>query len=307
MTLSVQKPRLKGRPSDTSDTATAWLMSAPALILLSVFLIVPFLMALGLSFTDFRLNSPLEPEFIGGRNYVRLLEDESVKRALFNNFLFVGVVVPVQTALSLGMAMLVNQKLPGVRIFRTLYFVPVATVMAVVAVVWSLLYNSPDGLINAFVKTVTFGAVSSVAWLDNPATAFGAVMLLSIWQGAGYQMLIFLAGLQGIPLELYEAADIDGATPGQQFLYITLPQLRNTLIFVVITTTILAFQLFDQVYVMTKGGPSDSTTTLVLQLVQQGFQSLRIGYACAISVVFFVIVLTISLVQRRLLPEERAV
>ena len=302
MTLSAQKPRT---PVRSSDTATAWLMSAPALILLLVFLIVPFLMALGLSFTDFRLNSPLTPEFIAGRNYTRLLEDESVRRALLNNILFVLVVVPLQTALSLGMALLVNQKLPGVRIFRTLFFVPVATVMAVVAVVWSLLYNSPDGLINAFIKTVTFGAVSSVAWLDNPATAFGAVMLLSIWQGAGYQMLIFLAGLQGIPLELYEAADIDGATPGQQFRFITLPQLRNTLIFVVITTTILAFQLFDQVYVMTKGGPSDSTTTLVLQLVQQGFQSLRIGYACAISVVFFVIVLSISLLQRRLLPEER--
>jgi len=304
MTLSAQKPRT---PVRSSDTATAWLMSAPALVLLLVFLIVPFLMALGLSFTDFRLNSPLAPEFIAGRNYTRLLEDESVRRALLNNVVFVLVVVPLQTALSLGMALLVNQKLPGVRIFRTLFFVPVATVMAVVAVVWSLLYNSPDGLINAFIKTVTFGAVSSVAWLDNPATAFGAVMLLSIWQGAGYQMLIFLAGLQGIPLELYEAADIDGATPGQQFRFITLPQLRNTLIFVVITTTILAFQLFDQVYVMTKGGPSDSTTTLVLQLVQQGFQSLRIGYACAISVVFFVIVLGISLLQRRLLPEERSV
>jgi len=303
MTLSVQKPRT---PARSSDTATAWLMSAPALILLSIFLIAPFVMALGLSFTDFRLNSPLAPEFIAGRNYTRLLEDESVRRALLNNFLFVLVVVPVQTSLALGMALLVNQNLPGVRIFRTLYFVPVATVMAVVAVVWSLLYNSPDGLINAFVKTVTFGAVSSVAWLDNPATAFGAVMLLSIWQGAGYQMLIFLAGLQGIPLELYEAADMDGGTPGQQFRFITLPQLRNTLIFVVITTTILAFQLFDQVYVMTKGGPSDSTTTLVLQLVQQGFQSLRIGYACAISVIFFIIVLSISLLQRRLLPEERA-
>jgi multiple sugar transport system permease protein len=226
---------------------------------------------------------------------------------LFNNFLFALVVVPVQTTLALGMAMLVNQKLPGVNIFRTIYFVPVATVMVVVAVIWSLIYNSPDGLMNAFVSTLTFGAVKEVAWLDNPTTAFPAIMLLSIWQGAGYQMLIFLAGLQGIPLELYEAAGIDGATPWQQFTNVTLPQLRNTTIFVVITTTILSFQLFDQNWVMTKGGPQDSTMTMVIKMVQEGFQGQRIGYASAISVVFFLIVLAISLLQRKLLPEERAI
>jgi multiple sugar transport system permease protein len=292
-----------------SDTLTAWLMSAPALILLLVFLIVPFLMALGLSFTNQRLipNPNLPTQLIGLENYGRLLEDERFLRGLLNNFLFVVVVVPVQTALALGMALLVNQKLPGVVFFRTLYFVPTATVMAVVAVIWSLLYNSPEGLINAFVSSITLGTVQAVNWLDNPYTAFPAIMLLSVWQGAGYQMLIFLAGLQSIPAELYEAAQIDGATPQQQFWRITLPQLRNTTIFVVITTTILAFQLFDQNWIMTQGGPADATTTMVIRLVEEGFRGLRVGYAAAISVVFFVIVLAISLLQRRLLPEERAV
>ena len=293
------------------DNMTAWLMSGPAFILLIVFLIIPFLMAFGLSFTNQRLipNVNVPTQFIGLDNYGRMFTDESVNflRALLNNFLFVLVVVPVQTTLSLGMALLVNQRLPGINIFRTIYFIPVATTMAVVAVVWSLIYNSPEGLMNAFARTITFGAVKEVQWLDNPVTAFPAIMLLSIWQGAGYQMLIFLAGLQSIPLDMYEAASIDGATPAQQFWRITLPQLRNTLIFVVTTTTILAFQLFTQNWVMTRGGPQDATTTMVIKLVEQGFSQGRVGLASAISVVFFLIVFVISLVQRRLLPEERAV
>ena len=296
----------------SNDNGIAWLMSAPALILLVVFLIVPFLMAFFLSFTNQRLipNANVPTQFLGFDNYVRMFDpgsDVKFLRGLFNNFLFVIVVVPLQTALSLGMALLVNQRLPGINIFRTIYFIPVATTMAVVAVVWSLIYNSPDGLMNAFVRTITFGAIKEVQWLDNVYTAFPAIMLLSIWQGAGYQMLIFLAGLQSIPLDMYEAASIDGATPAQQFWKITIPQLRNTLIFVVTTTTILAFQLFTQNWVMTKGGPQDATTTMVIQLVEQGFSQGRVGLASAISVTFFLIVFVISLIQRRLLPEERAV
>jgi multiple sugar transport system permease protein len=293
------------------DNMTAWLMSTPAFVLLIVFLIIPFLMAFGLSFTNQRLipNPNVPTQFIGLDNYGRMFTDESINfmRSLLNNFLFVLVVVPLQTALSLGMALLVNQRLPGINIFRTIYFIPVATTMVVVAVVWSLIYNSPEGLMNAFTRTITFGAVKEVQWLDNPVTAFPAIMLLSIWQGAGYQMLIFLAGLQSIPLDMYEAASIDGATPAQQFWRITLPQLRNKLFFVVTTTTILAFQLFSQNWVMTRGGPQDATTTMVIKLVEQGFQQQRVGLASAISVVFFLIVFVISLVQRRLLPEERAV
>jgi multiple sugar transport system permease protein len=302
------KPTRKGA-AERQDNITAWLMSTPAVLLLSVFLIIPFLMAFGLSFTNQRLipNVNVPTQFIGLTNYGRMLEDSSFVQALLNNLLFAVVVVPVQTSLSLGMALLVNQKLPGVNFFRTIYFVPVATVMVVVAVIWSLIYNSPQGLMNAFANVVTFGAVKEVAWLDNPVTAFPAIMLLSIWQGAGYQMLIFLAGLQSISIDMYEAAGIDGATPVQQFWKITLPSLRNTLIFVVVTTTIFAFQLFDQNWIMTKGGPQNSTLTLVMKMVQDGFQQQKIGFASAISVIFFLIVFAISLVQRRLLPEERAI
>jgi multiple sugar transport system permease protein len=302
------KPTRKGA-AERQDNITAWLMSTPAVLLLSVFLIIPFLMAFGLSFTNQRLipNVNVPTQFIGLTNYGRMLEDSSFVQALLNNLLFAVVVVPVQTSLSLGMALLVNQKLPGVNFFRTIYFVPVATVMVVVAVIWSLIYNSPQGLMNAFANVVTFGAVKEVAWLDNPVTAFPAIMLLSIWQGAGYQMLIFLAGLQSISIDMYEAAGIDGATPVQQFWKITLPSLRNTLIFVVVTTTIFAFQLFDQNWIMTKGGPQNSTLTLVMKMVQDGFQQQKIGFASAISVIFFLIVFAISLIQRRLLPEERAI
>lgn len=297
-----------------SDNLTAWLMSAPALILLIVFLVIPFLMALYLSFTNQRLvpNDLVPTRFVGLENYGRIFDSESnasIIRPLLNNILFVVVVAPLQTAFALGMALLVNQKLPGVTVFRTIYFIPTATVMAVVAVVWSLLYNTPEGLINSFVSGITFGAIREVNWLSNPYTAFPAIMLLSIWQGAGYQMLIFLAGLQSIPAELYEAANIDGATPAQTFWSVTLPQLRNTTIFVLMTTVILAFQLFDQVYVMQTGGVVDreSTVTVLYRMVEQGFQLGNVGRASAIAVVFFLIVFVISYVQRRLLPEERAV
>ena len=286
-------------------------MSLPALLLLSVFLALPFAMAFILSFSDQRLvpNPNLPTEFVGLRNYGRMWEDAELRRALFNNFTFVLFVVPLQSALALGMAILVNRKLPGINIFRTIYFIPVATVMVVVAIIWNLLYNPGAGLINAFLSFISFGKLGPYNWLTDPKLALPAIMLLSIWQGAGYQMLIFLAGLQGIPKELYEAAEIDGASPWQQFRRITLPQLRNTTIFVVITTTIFAFQLFTQNYTMTKGGPValDAIRTIVMKIVDEGFTQLRVGYASAISVGFFLIVLLISLIQRRLLPEEREI
>jgi multiple sugar transport system permease protein len=179
--------------------------------------------------------------------------------------------------------------------------------MVVVAIIWAFLYNPGEGLINAFIQTVSFGTLGPYDWLTNPQLAFPAIMLLSIWQGVGFQMVIYLAGLQGIPDELYEAAQVDGANRWQQFWNVTLPQLRNTTIFVVIATTILAFKLFDQVWVMTRGGPEMSTMTTMILVYRQGFKQLKVGYASAISVVFFLIVLGVSLVQRVFLREERTV
>jgi multiple sugar transport system permease protein len=295
------------KPSRRLINLTAWGMSAPAVILLLVFMVIPFIGAIVFSFTNQRLipNPNVPTQFIGFDNYLRMLEDTTLQRALLNNFIFVAVVVPLQSALALGMALLVNMRLPMVNFFRAIYFLPVVTSMSVVAVIWGLLFNNPEGIINSFTSVVTFGAIKEVNWLGNPYTAFPAIMLVSIWAGAGFQMLIFLAGLQNIPLEIYEAASIDGATPWQQFWRITLPQLRNTTIFVVISTSILAFGVFDQVWTLTQGGPLDTSNVVMLQIVQQSRSLLRVGYASAIGVVYFLIVIAFTLLQRWLLPEER--
>lgn len=359
------------------DRVTAYAMFAPAAILLTLFLIVPFIMAFGLSLTDQPLVPRLEtvtdpesgetiqrqkpPDFIGLENYGDLLRlklftiqpladeetgellrdedgaleyersrtflrperleellvvnlgttrylvgagDATFYRSLLNIFYFVVIVVPLQTSMALLLAMLVNQKIAGANVFRTIYFSPVVTAMAIVAVLWFFLYNPSEGLINSLLSV--FG-VGPYEWLEHPASAMPAIILMSIWQGVGFQMVIYLAGLQEIPEALYEASALDGANIFQQFRFVTLPSLRNTTLFVVISTTILAFKLFVQVDVMTfgRGGPEDATITTVLHMVNEGFRSSqRVGYASAIAVVFVLIVLVISLIQRRVLQEE---
>lgn len=291
---------------------TPWLFSAPALALFALFLVLPFALAIGWSFTDQRLitHDNIDTAFVGLRNYERLAADPSFWAALRNNLLFVVVVVPVQSAFALGLALLVNRRLRGVMVLRSIYFLPVATTMSVVAVIWSLMYSPDAGVINRLVGVLSFGTIGPQDWLRDPALVMPAIMLLSVWQGVGFQMLVFLAGLQSIPRDLYEAADLDGASPWQQFRWVTLPQLRNTTIFVVITTTIAAFQLYTQVQVIASSGasaPIDSLRTLVMLMVHEGFRNGRIGQAAAIAVVFFAIVLALSLLQRRAVREERAV
>lgn len=261
-----------------------------------------------MSFTNMRLipNPNVPTRFIGLQNYIRLFSDEVFFRGILNNFYFVIVVVPLQTAFALALAMLINQEIRGVNLFRTVYFSPVVTSMTVISIVWTLLYNPGEGLINAFLQAISFGALGPYDWLKSTQLAFPAIMLMSIWQGVGFQMVIFLAGLQEIPISLYEAAEVDGANGWQKFINITIPQLRNTLIFVMISTTILAFKLFDQVKVMTNGGPQNSTMTTMLYAIQQGWAELRIGYASAITVIFFTIVLVISILQRFLIREKGA-
>lgn len=293
-----------------NENIVAWLFAAPAVLLLLVFLVIPFIMAIWLSFT----NQPLVPnlnvptQFIGLRNFVRLFTDETFLKGLGNNFLFAIVVVPLQTSLALVLAVLVNQKLRYIQVFRTIYFIPVTITMVVVSVIWLLMYDaSPEGVINRVVNFITFGFVPAQNWLGNINLVWPAIMFLSIWQGVGFQMVIYLAGLQAISVELYEAAQIDGANALQQFFGITVPQLRNTTIFIVISTTIFAFGLFTQVAIMTNGGPGDATATTVYNAFMQGFRQGKIGYGSAITVAYFVIVLTISLAQRFFMREERAV
>lgn len=287
------------------EELTGWLLALPALVLLGVFLIAPAVMAFWLSFTDQRLlPGPQPAQFVGLRNYLRLLADSSFLQALRNNLYFTVVVVPLQCGLALALALLTNQKIRGANFFRTVYFSPIATTMVVVAIVWTLLFN-PGGMINAFLGWASFGAIPPVRWLVETWSAMPAIIIMSIWQSVGFQMVIFLAGLQEIPESLHEAAAIDGANRWQQFFYVTIPQLRNTIVFVVVTTTILSFRLYTQVEVMTQGGPRGSTNTMVRHMVETGFARLQTGYASAIAVIFLLIVLAVSLVQRRFITSER--
>lgn len=298
----IARPRSRRR-GGTRGLA-GFLFSLPALGLLLVFLLTPFLLAIGLSFTNQRLGSPIPLRWEGFSNYAETLEDPGFWKAFFNNVWFAAVVVPLQTGFAVLLAVLVNRQLPGIRVFRAIYFTPVVMILAVSATIWVLIYSPDRGMANAFLRAVSFGTLES-DWLDSPTMALPAIMLMSIWQGVGFQMLIILAGLQEIPAELYEASAIDGASRWQQFRYVTLPMLRNTLIFVVTVTTILAFRLFDQIWVMTQGEPLGNTSTMMFELVQVGYERQQIARGSAIAVIFFLIVLAVTAVQRVLIKEER--
>ena len=241
---------------------------------------------------------PDKISFIALDNYVKLFQDKNFWVALKNTVYFTVIVVPVQCALALGLALLVSKKFRGVAVFRTMYFSPQLTSMVVIAVLWSVLYNAnPNtGLINSLLVTL---GMEPINFLTNEHTAMNAIIFMSAWQGAGYQMMIFLAGLQGIPREQYEAASVDGATKLKQFRYITLPGLKGTIKYVIMITKIQAMKLFTQPYIMTQGGPKNATKTLVYYIYTQGFQKGNFGYACSIATVFFVIVVIMSLAMKK--------
>ncbi len=282
---------------------SSWLFLAPGLVFLAVFLAVPFAIAVRLSFTNQRLSSPLPRRSVGWENYRALWHDAAFRRALTNNLIFAAVVVPVQTGLALVLALLVNQKVRFVRFFRAVFFAPVVMGIAVASSVWFLLFDRQNGLVNGALDLVTFGHVHP-QWLQSTHTSLIAIMIVSIWASVGFQMVILLAGLQDVAADLLEAAEVDGATPLQRFRHVTVPSIRNTLVFVVTMTTIFAFRLFDQVYIMTQGGPLGSTDTVLLELVKVGYERQQVARACAISVVFFLIVTAITVVQRALVKER---
>ena len=279
-------------------------MSAPALLLLVIFMFIPIILTFVLSFTNTRLISPNPPRFIGLDNFIRaFVDDPTFIRSLTNTAFFALVVVPCQSGLALILAILVNQKVKGVTAFRTMIFMPVVTSMVVVSILWSFFYQD-NGLFNSVLNTVTGGAWTAVSWLNNPGTAMPAIILLSIWQAVGLHMIIWLAGLQMIDPSLYEAADLDGVNAWQRFRYITWPGLHSTMVFILVTITIAALGLFVQVDVMTSGGTQDATSTLVYHAVRRGYREQDMGYGSAISLIFFILVLAISLIQRRLTKED---
>jgi multiple sugar transport system permease protein len=235
---------------------------------------------------------------------VVLARDVVFMKALVNTLTFVAVVAPVQAGFALILALLINQRLRGINIFRTIYFMPVVVSIVVVSLLWRFIYDGNDGLLNNLMETITFGAWVSRDWLGEPSTALGAIMAMSIWQAVGFHMVIWLAGLQNISPTLYEAAEIEGASKWQTFRYVTWPGLRNTAILILIVITMQAFAIFAQIDVMTNGGPLDSTQTLVFQAVERGYGKQDISGGSVISVILFLLVLTISLIQRWLTRER---
>lgn len=364
----LQEPSSARLQPDTTDQKPrrryVFLMSTPALLGLFMFLVVPFFMAVAMSFTDQRLLSPNETSWVGLRNYDRLLnvsglvqepvrdaagqvvldddgqaeyprlrtvlrsdpaladyklfsrwdlgekryimlaKDPHFIQSFINTLLFVLLVVPLQCGLALALALLINRQLRGIFFYRTVFFSPVVTSIVVVSIVWSFLYHKDLGLFNHYLQAMSFGLIGPIDWLGDPAWSMPSIVIMSAWQAAGVQMLIFLAGLQGISQDLYEAADLDGAGPWSKFWHITLPGLRNTVVFVVISTTIQAFGLFTQVDVMTQGGPQGSTSTVMYHAVTKGFREQDIAYGSAISVIFFLVILAIALFQKRLFDSK---
>ena len=295
------------RPSIPSEANTAaWFFLAPALLLIFVFFFLPVAASLVLSVTDFDLYGIAEPgntRFVGLQNYSHLLETPDFWAALRNTFYFAFVGGPLTIAVALGAALLLSSKLVRFKgFFRTIYFTPFVTTLVAVAIVWRYLYHTRYGLFNYALSYIGIGPID---WLGDPHWAMPAIILMAVWKSFGYNMLIFIAGLQSIPEELYDAAEIDGAGAFRRFFSITLPMLMPTLVFVSVVTMIGYFQLFAEPYVMTQGGPLRSTTSVVLLMYEEGFRWWRMGYAAAIAFVLFVVILIATLLQFRL-QKERA-
>jgi multiple sugar transport system permease protein len=274
---------------------------APALTAIGLFFFVPVLAALVLSFTDFdiyALGDFSVARFVGLRNYFQILEDPLFWKALKNTLYFLLVGGPLSIAVSLGTALLLNAKLVRWKpVFRFVYFAPVVTTLVAVAVVWRFIYHPRFGLLNYALGLV---GISPVDWLGDPNWAMPAMIILAVWKNFGYNMIIFIAGLQNIPAELYEAASIDGAGFWERFISVTLPLLAPTTVFITIITMIGYFQFFAEPYVMTQGGPLNSTLSIVLLMYQQGFRWWSMGYAAAIAFILFLLILAASAVQTRL-------
>jgi multiple sugar transport system permease protein len=293
------------------DNLTGIVMALPGVAGLVLFLAIPFAAAIVFSLYNIQVLQVRPPRFVGLDQYVRLFTDPVVSatfyRSLLNNFVFAVVIIPVQTGLALLLAVMLNKKLRGVSFFRTFFFMPVVFPMALVAVIWRLVFErSPDGLLNSLVGFLSGGLIPEQDWLGSATTALASVIVLSIWQGVGFQMVIILAALQDIPEERFEAARLDRANPWQQFVNITIPGIRNTLITVTLLTTVLALRVYDQVYILirTAGANEEATQTLLFQATGAVANDNNLGRASAITVVLFVIIVAVTLVQRRVLRQR---
>lgn len=288
------RPRASGLERQRYWTAFVFLLPATAGIVF--FFLIPIVQALRISFFDYALLNP-EQTFVGLANYRQAWKDPVFRVSLNNTLLFTVALVTLQTVAALILALLLKQKVRGLGFFRSAFFIPVVTSLVVISTVWKLLYNS-QGFINSVLRTLGAGPQP---FLSSPDQALMSLVVMSVWKDVGFYMLIFLAGLQGVPEELHESAAIDGATRWQSFWKITLPLLRRPTVFVVVVGTIAAFKVFTPVYLMTDGGPAESTMVLVFYIFRTAFRYFEMGFASAMSFILLGIVLVLTLVQFRLL------
>lgn len=270
---------------------------SPSLLGLMVFMVLPMLASLGLTFMDWDPLLPTRFSFAGFNNYQLLLQDKTFFSALFHTLYFIAGYIPLVLALGLGVATLLNQKLKGLAVFRGAFFIPVVSAWVAVALLWTWIFNPQYGLLN---YVLGLARIQGPAWLFDPNWAMPAIIITSVWKDIGFVSILFLTGLQNIPDEYYQAASIDGAGAMQKFFRITLPLLGPTTFFALIISLINSFQVFDQVYIMTGGGPAGATTVLVERIVNHAFRYGRMGYAATISWALFLLVFAVTLFQTRL-------
>jgi putative chitobiose transport system permease protein len=274
-----------------SRQLTPYSFLLPALVVLSITVFYPALQAFYLSFTRYDLFGA--PQWIGWANFKRLAADPIFWQTLRNTLLYLVCVVPVLVIAPLGLAILVNQKLRGIRWFRIAYYTPVIISMVVAGIAWKWLY-ADNGLLNQFLKMI---GLPNVPWLTDPNLAIFSVMVVTVWKGLGYYMVIYLAGLQAIPADLYEAASIDGSDGIRKHWDITVPLMQPYLILVAVISAISATKVFEEIYIMTKGGPLNSSKTIVYYVYDKAFDTVEISYACTIGLVMFLIILLLSIVR----------
>jgi ABC-type sugar transport system permease subunit len=292
--IALPKRRARGR---FRKVLPAYVLIAPAIVSSVVFLYIPIVFSGYWSFTKY--NGLASPEWVGLQNYTDLLSDPRFQKALLNTVIFVLIGMGIGPVLGLMSALLLNQAVRGRGFFRTAYFLPVMTSLVVVATIWKVLLNQ-HGIVNQLLGVFSIPAHN---WLGDPSTALVSVAVTSIWQGFGFETVVFLAALQSVPRDLYDAALVDGADAWQRFRFVTLPALRPTIAFVYIIGIIGSFQVYDQIFVMTSGGPLNSTRTVVFDLVDR-FDSLKYGEASAVAYILLVILATLSYVQMRLFEER---
>ena len=274
----------------------AWAFLLPALVLISLSVLLPALMALVMSFTASGLDVTEPLRFVGLANLQRLLSDPMVRRVMLTTFLYLFGVVPPIVVGSLALAVLVNRGLPGSHLMRGAFYAPVLVSIVVAAIAFRWLY-AENGLINGWLAVLLGPAFTPIGFLTSPQLALPAVMVVTLWKGLGYYMVIFLAGLQGIPKELYEAAELDGSEGWRQHVDITLPLLRPYVSLVAVVSSIAATKVFEEVFLMTQGGPADSTRTIVYYVYDQAFAELEISYACTLGLALFLVVMLFTLVR----------